>query len=143
MNIISRTLVLSSMTLLAMPAAVRADTADDCIADYQVAKTQFETYSADGIYECIRLAKALNLIATGSAPEGCEGEDEWHLEAKSVAGNPGSCTTRLMGSDQEGCEVDRITRELAPNEAAQWQNYVMNECRTLGEIRGLGPEPGS
>ena len=118
--------------------ALFADTADDCIADYEAVKAQFEAVSTDGIYECVRLATALNLFATGSPPDGCEGEDEWHLEAKSVVGNPGQCQTRLMGSAEPGCDAERVTRELPPNEAAQWQNYLFAECRELGVIRGLG-----
>ena len=119
-----------------------ADTADDCIADYEALKAQFETASIDAEYECIRIGTALNLFATGTPPLECEGEDEWHLVAKSVVGNPGRCKLRILGHKGEGCEAAFIEHELVPREAAQWQNYINAECRALGTIRGIGSTGG-
>lgn len=115
---------------------VSADTAEDCISDYKAMSDQFQAESVDALYECIRLATALNLFGTATAPLDCEGEEEWHLEAKSVVGNPGQCRLRILGA--EGCEADLIERSLPPAEAAAWQKFLLEECKALGTIRGSG-----
>lgn len=117
-------------------SSVSADTADDCINDYEVMKSQFQAGSADALYECIRVATALNFFGTADTPSGCAGEDEWHLEAKSVVGNPGHCQMRILGSEE--CEAELIERSLPPPEAAAWQKFLLEECKALGTIRGSG-----
>jgi hypothetical protein len=123
-------------------ATVEADTADVCIDQYESMKAQFETASTAGLYECIRVATALNLFATGVPPAECDGEDEWHLVAKSVVGNPGACIVRIMGTEGLGCSAEMIEHELTPPEAAGWQKHLLKECKALGTIRGSGKQGG-
>lgn len=151
MPVFKETRALLLPALLAVAGAGFADTSEDCITDYETLKAQFESASLNGTYECIRFANSLNLFANGSVPDGCEGEDngegidEWELVAKSVVGNPGSCSMKILGSPGQGfggvdCKAPLREHSLAPNEAAQWQNYLYDECRALGTIRGSGTE---
>lgn len=151
MSVLKEIRALLLPALLAVAGTGFADTSEDCIADYETLKAQFESASLNGTYECIRIANSLNLFASGSVPDGCEGEDngegiaEWELVAKSVAGNPGSCSMKILGSPGQGygevdCKAPLTEHSLAPNEAAHWQNYLNAECRALGKIRGSGTE---
>ena len=106
-----------------------ADAADDCIADYESMKTQFENASIDADYVCIRTGNSLALFGTGTSPLECIGEGEWHLEAKAHGGNNGRCSIRILGSAGAECEADLIERDLSPSEAAKWRNRVASECR--------------
>jgi hypothetical protein len=109
-------------------SVLQADTAADCIADYEAAKAQFRSASLNGQVDCHRSDNAVNLFATGANPVSCGGEGEWHLEAKAVLGNQASCTTRILGNEGEGCEAERVIRQLQGREAAEWMRFLRAQC---------------
>jgi hypothetical protein len=121
--------VLGLATCFLLSASAFADTAADCIADFEEAKALYDTSSVDNSLNCIREKHSFNFFANASAPLGCGGEDEWHLEAKSTTGKSGTCSVRLHGSPGEGCGTEKIERELDISEAAKWRNFLDQECR--------------
>lgn len=115
--------------LLCISGTAMADTAFECITDFEAMKLQFETSAIDAEYECIRTGSTVALFATGASPLECEGEGEWHLEAKAHGANEGSCSMRILGSDGAGCEADRIERQLKGGEAAEWRRFIEDQCQ--------------
>lgn len=109
-------------------APLHADTAADCIANYQAAKTQFRSASLESDVECHRTGNTVSMFATGANPVSCGGEGEWHLEAKAVGGNDASCSIRILGNAGEGCETEKVTRPLQGREAADWRKFLEAEC---------------
>ena len=105
-----------------------ADTAVDCIADFESAQQVYVLSSADSQLNCIREKHSLAFFATATAPLNCDGEDEWHLEAKAIGGQTGMCSVRLHGSAGEGCGTEKIIRQLDASDAAKWRNFLSKEC---------------
>jgi hypothetical protein len=125
----SKVFFAGSMVLaLGFCAGVHADTAADCIGDYQAAKIEFRTASFESEIECTRVGNTVSLFATGANPAHCGGEGEWHLEAKAVGGNNAICSTRILGNRGEGCAMERVIRQLQGREAAEWRRYVEDQC---------------
>jgi hypothetical protein len=108
-------------------------TADDCIAQYEAAKPQFQAAAPGAPVNCVQNGHIISLDAEGPLPAaGCEGGgwDHWHLQARAVLGNEPSCTVRLLGlDDREGCGTPEFQLDLPANEGAKWRNYLRSECR--------------
>jgi len=119
-------------------ASAFAQTADDCIGQYETLKAQFEQASAaNGLAEppvpyCVESGNLVSLDAEGPLPPiSCEGGgwDHWHLEAKAVLGNEAICVLMLRGLDgREGCGTGEIRMALPANEAVRWRNYLREAC---------------
>jgi len=105
-----------------------ADATDDCIADFEAMKIQFESASSEAEFECVRVKNAVSLFATGPSPQGCPGEGEWHFEVRSHGVQNATCSVMIRGSEGEGCEAPKSERTLSPPEAAKWRNFVNKEC---------------
>ena len=109
-----------------------AQTADDCIAEYEDLKLQFEATSLDAALNCVKEGNIISLDAEGPLPaSGCGGGewDHWHLQAKVVGGNEATCTMQLLGlEDRSGCGTEEFSLDLPANEAAKWRKYLREEC---------------
>lgn len=124
----SNKVLLGMMIMVIGSPPVSGGAVDDCVAEYSILKEMFLTHSSDAVIECIRTGHSLALFGTGTSPAECEGEGEWHLEAKAIGGAEGECTMRILGSAGAGCEADRVTIPLQANEAPQWRKYLNAEC---------------
>lgn len=114
-----------------MSPGLQAQTADDCIAEYENLKSQFEATAPDTTINCLKSGNVIMLDVEGPLPALCKGRwDHWHLEAKNGGKKAGSCSMRLRGlDDQEGCGTEGFELELKGNDVAKWQNYLRKECR--------------
>jgi hypothetical protein len=111
---------------------LQAQTADDCIAEFENLKSQFLATAPDTAISCLKSGKKINLDVEGPLPAFCEGRwDHWHLEAKNGGKKAGSCSMSLRGlDDQEGCGTERFELELKGSDVAKWQNYLRKECES-------------
>ena len=109
---------------------LQAQTADDCIAEFETLQAQFDLASPGAELICSKQANTISIDAEGPLPNGCVGNwDHWHLEAKAVGGNTGFCSMMLRGlENMEGCGTVEFRLDLAPNEAAAWRKYLNDEC---------------
>ena len=129
-----KTLKIMTMMLvsgLMFATSAQAQTADDCIAEYENLKSRFEAAAPDAAVNCVAQGNIISLDAEGPLPAGCSGSwDHWHLEA-SVAGNKeGSCKMMLRGLEgNEDCSSEEFVLDLPANENAAWRNFLRNECR--------------
>lgn len=112
---------------------LQAQTADECIARYQELKAQFEAAAPGKEVDCVKEGTVIALDVEGPMPAFvCEGLkwDHWHLQARSVGANEGSCSIRLLGVDDvEGCGTEEFSLDLPANEAAKWRQFMRDECR--------------
>jgi hypothetical protein len=125
-------LSLAAIGLLISPG-LQAQTADDCIAEYEDLKSQFEATAADAELHCVVKGQLINMDREGAFPASCRGQgswDHWHLEAKATGSKEGSCKMMLRGQEGvEGCSSEEFELELSAREAAAWRNYLRDECR--------------
>jgi len=123
--------IMGLAAFLLLSAPLFAQTADDCIAEYEDMKLQFEAAAPDAQLNCVNEHKIISLDTEGNLPVGCSGSwDHWHLEAKSNSDKEGFCSVMLRGLEgQEGCGTEEIRFNLPANEAAAWRNYLRKECR--------------
>ena len=118
------------LVLLSVPT-VWAETAEDCIAEYENMKAQFELAAPGASLDCVKTGSLISLDTEGALPVGCSGSwDHWHLEAKAGVGKDNrSCSMMLRGLEgQEGCGTTEVSFELPANDAAAWRNYLRDEC---------------
>jgi hypothetical protein len=117
---------------LTISASLQAQTADDCIVEYENLKSQFEATAADAELSCITEGTLISLEREGAFPDFCRGKgswDHWHLEAKATGNKEGSCTMLLRGQEGvDGCGTEEFKLELPANEAAAWRKYLKGEC---------------
>jgi len=114
-------------------ASAYGQTADDCIAEYEALRGEFRAVAPASPADCVQDGPIISLDAEGPLPPiVCEGGewDHWHLEAKAIIGQESACVLMLRGlKDRTGCGTEEIRIELPANEAAQWRNYLRDECR--------------
>jgi hypothetical protein len=128
--------IITLVACCALSSSVMAQTAADCITEYEVLKAQFELASPGAQLNCVKEKNIINLDTEGDLPTGCTvGWDHWHLEAKASGAQEGSCSMMLRGQDivegqslQEGCGTAGFSIDLPANEAAKWRNYLRTEC---------------
>lgn len=117
---------------LLLSASLYAQTAEECIAEYEGLKAQFQAVAPDAPLNCVKEGNVISLDAESALPAFlCEGldEDHWHLQARSIGANEGSCSMRLLGVDDvEGCGTEEFLLELPAAEAAAWRKYLRDEC---------------
>lgn len=113
--------------------SAQAQTADDCIAQYEALRDEFRAAAPAAPADCVQDGPIISLDAEGPLPPTicADGEwDHWHLEAKAIIGQESACVLMLRGlKDRAGCGTEEIRIELPANEAAQWRNYLRDECR--------------
>jgi len=118
---------------LSLSVSAFGQTADDCIAQYELLKPQFQAAAPGAQVDCVQEGNIISLDSEGPLPaSGCAGGawDHWHLQAKAVLGNSPSCSVQLLGlDDREGCGTPEFRLELPANEGAKWRNYLRDECR--------------
>jgi hypothetical protein len=122
---------------LVLSSPLMAQTADDCIAEFESLKAQFELVAPGGQLNCVQEKSIISIDTEGALPDGCDiGWDHWHLEAKASGNKEGRCSMMLRGQDivegqpiQEGCGTSEFSIDLPANEAAKWRNYLRNACR--------------
>ena len=88
---------------LVFTTGLQAQTADECIAEYENLKSQFEATALEAEVTCIKKGHMTSLEREGAFPANCKGQgkwDHWHLEAGAIGSNEGSCKMMLRG--QEG-----------------------------------------
>ena len=112
-------------------SSIQAQTANDCIAEYEDLKAQFEAVAPDAQLNCVQKGNVISLDTEGPLPAGCTGSwDHWHLEARASGSQEGTCRMMLRGlENKEGCGAEEIAMELPANEAAAWRNYLRKECK--------------
>ena len=124
-------LIILGVSLL-FSSALQAQTADECIAEYEDLKSQFEVTAADAEIYCVKKGNLISLDREGPFPSSCRGKgswDHWHLEAKATGSKDGSCEMLLRGQEGvDGCGTEKFVIELPANEAAAWRRYLQNEC---------------
>ena len=117
---------------LMFAAGAQARTADECIAEYEDLKSQFEATAADAEISCVKKGNLINLEREGAFPAFCRGQgswDHWHLEARATGSKEGSCKMMLRGQEGvDGCATEELVLELPANEAAAWRKYLQAEC---------------
>ena len=117
---------------LLFAVGLQAQTAEDCIAGYESIKAQFEATAADAEVYCVKHGNLISLEREGAFPDFCRGKgswDHWHLEAKAVGANEGSCSLKLRGQEGvDGCETEELVIELPAKEAAAWRKFLREEC---------------
>ena len=110
-----------------------AQTADECIAEYESQRSQFEATAADAQVNCVKQGNLLSLEREGPFPDFCRDKgpwDHWHLEARATGNKEGACKMMLRGQQGvEGCGTEEVVIELPANEAATWRRYLQQECR--------------
>lgn len=125
--------LLTALPGLLLVSGLQAQTADECIAEYENLKTQFEATAADAEVICVAKGNLISLDREGAFAPGCRNKgkwDHWHLEAKATGSKEGSCKVMLRGQEGvEGCGSEEFVVELPANEAAAWRNYLRNECK--------------
>ena len=128
---IDRIVACAGSICLFFAAGLQAQTANDCIAEYENLKAEFELADPGAEMNCVVKGNLVSLDTEGALPAGCTGNwDHWHLEARAGVGkDERSCVVMLRGLEgQEGCGTAAISYELAANEAAKWRNYLRKEC---------------
>jgi hypothetical protein len=125
-------LVMAFLGLL-FASGLQAQTADECIAEYEGLKAQFEATAADAEVNCVVRGNLISMDREGAFSPSCRNKgkwDHWHLEAKATGAREGSCKMMLRGQDGvEGCGTEEFVILLAANEAAAWRKYLRDECR--------------
>ena len=128
-----KTALVTALISLLFVTGLQAQTADECIAEYEDLKSQFEATAADAEVNCIGKGNLISLEREGAFPARCRNKgswDHWHLEAKATGANEGSCKMMLRGQEGvEGCGTEEFVVELPANEAAAWRKYLRDECQ--------------
>ena len=127
--------ILAASACLLLGTSAVADTADDCIADFDAAQAVYATSSAGSKLNCVRYKNIfLNYFAFAPAPARCA-VDEWQLEARAIREGTGKdkfgeCRVMLRGSAGEGCGTEEIVREMDINEFGRWKGYLSKQCNS-------------
>jgi hypothetical protein len=124
-------LIIIGVSLL-FSSALQAQTADECIAEYEDLKSQFEVTAADAEVNCVAKGNLISMDREGAFSPSCRNKgkwDHWHLEARATGNKEGSCKMMLRGQEGvAGCGSEEFVVELPANEAAAWRNYLRKEC---------------
>lgn len=122
----------SAVLGLVFATGLQAQTADECITEYEDLKSQFEATAPDAEVTCIKKGYITSLEREGAFPADCNGKgswDHWHLEASAIGSKEGSCKMMLRGQEGfEGCGTEETEVQLSAKEAATWRNYLRKEC---------------
>ena len=125
--------LITATTGLLLCSGLQAQTADDCIAEYEGLKQEFEVTAADADVNCTVQGNLISMDREGAFPPSCRNKgkwDHWHLEAKATGSKEGSCRMILRGQEGvAGCGSEEFVVELPANEAAAWRNYLRKECK--------------